>query len=249
MICPKCKKELIRIGNTYQCENHHSYDISKSGYINLLLNGKNSGDNKEMINARNQFLNKNYYLPLKEKIDDIIKTLNLKHIIDIGCGDGYFDKGIDNLVGVDISKEAIMKASKNNKKGFYIVSSGFNLPFSDNEFDLIINIFAPHDEKEFTRICNKYILKVVPNKNHLIELKQLLYNDVHLKEEKHLNFKDFKEIKEYKVTYQVVIDDLYELVLMTPYFYTSNINKDLLDSNKRTLITCDFSILLYEKII
>ena len=29
-----------------------------------------------------------------------------------------------------------------------------------DEFDLIINIFAPHDEKEFTRICKKYILKV-----------------------------------------------------------------------------------------
>ena len=249
MICPKCKKELIKIANTYQCENHHSYDISKSGYINLLLNSKNSGDNKEMINARNQFLNKNYYLPLKEKVDNIIKSLNVKHIIDIGCGDGYFDKGIDNLVGVDISKEAIIKASKNNKKGFYIVSSGFNLPFSDNEFDLIINIFAPHDEKEFTRICKKYILKVVPNKNHLIELKQLLYNDVHLKEEKHLHFKEFKEIEEYNVTYQVMIEDLYELVLMTPYFYTSNINKGLLDNNKGTLITCDFSILLYEKII
>lgn len=249
MICPKCKKKLIKNNNTYQCENHHSYDISKSGYLNLLLNGKNSGDNKDMINARNQFLNKNYYLPLKEKIDEIIKSLNVKKIIDIGCGEGYFDKGIANLIGVDISKEAILKASKNNKNGFYVVASGFNLPFSDNEFDLIINIFAPHDEDEFTRVCNKYILKVVPNKNHLIELKKILYNDVHIKEEKHLNFKYFKEIKEYNVNYQVNVDNLYELALMTPYFYTSKIDNTLLDYKGNTLITCDFSILLYEKII
>ena len=64
-----------------------------------------------------------------------------------------------------------------------------------------------------------------------------------------MHFKEFKEIEEYNVTYQVMIEDLYELVLMTPYFYTSNINKGLLDNNKGTLITCDFSILLYEKII
>lgn len=249
MICPKCKQKLIKNGNTFQCVNHHSYDIGKSGYVNLLLNSKHSGDNKEMVNARYNFLKKNYYLPLKQKIDEIINDLNINNIIDVGCGEGYFDKGINNLTGIDISKEAIIKASKNNKNAQYVVCSGFDLPFSDNEFDLIINIFAPHDEKEFTRVCNKYILKVVPNINHLLELKQLLYTDIHLKKEKHLNFQNFKEINEYNIKYQVDVDDLYELLLMTPYFYTSKIDNSILKNQEHTLITCDFSILLYEKII
>ena len=249
MICPKCKQKLIKNGNTFQCVNHHSYDIGKSGYLNLLLNSKHSGDNKEMVNARYNFLKKNYYLPLKQKIDEIINNLNINNIIDVGCGEGYFDKGFNNLTGIDISKEAIIRASKNNKNAQYVVCSGFDLPFSDNEFDLIINIFAPHDEKEFTRVCNKYILKVVPNINHLIELKQLLYTDIHLKKEKHLNFQNFKEINEYNIKYQVDVDDLYELLLMTPYFYTSKIDNSVLKNQEHTLITCDFSILLYEKII
>lgn len=249
MICPKCKQKLIKNGNTFQCVNHHSYDIGKSGYVNLLLNSKHSGDNKEMVNARYNFLKKNYYLPLKQKIDEIINNLNINNIIDVGCGEGYFDKGINNLTGIDISKEVIIRASKNNKNAQYVVCSGFDLPFSDNEFDLIINIFAPHDEKEFTRVCNKYILKVVPNINHLLELKQLLYTDIHLKKEKHLNFQNFKEINEYNIKYQVDVDDLYELLLMTPYFYTSKIDNSILKNQEHTLITCDFSILLYEKII
>lgn len=248
MICPKCKEKLFKNGNTFQCVNNHSYDISKSGYVNLLLNNKNSGDNKEMVNARFNFLNKNYYLQLKNKIDEIINSLDINNTIDIGCGEGYFDKGIKNLTGLDISKEAIIKASKNNKEGFYVVGSSFDLPFSDNEFDLILNIFAPHDEKEFTRVCNKYIIKVVPNTDHLLELKQLLYTDIHLKKEKHLNFKKFKEIKEYNIKYKIEVDDLYELLLMTPYFYTSKIDNSRL-INKSTVVTCDFSILLYEKII
>ena len=51
------------------------------------------------------------------------------------------------------------------------------LPFEDNEFDLLLNIFAPHNEEEFSRVCNKYILKVIPNKEHLLELKKLLYSE------------------------------------------------------------------------
>ena len=61
MICPNCKQKLQKIDNSYKCINNHSFDISKQGYVNLLLNTSNSGDNKEMINARSIFLQKGYY--------------------------------------------------------------------------------------------------------------------------------------------------------------------------------------------
>ncbi len=249
MICPVCKQKLINKGRIFQCENNHSYDIGKSGYINLLLNCKNSGDNKQMVQARHQFLQKDYYLPLKQKINEIIASLKIDSILDVGCGDGYFDVQLNNLYGIDISKEAIIKASKNNKNAMYVVASGFDIPFEDNSISLILNIFAPHDEKEFTRVSNNYILKVVPGKNHLLELKKVLYDKVVIKEEKHLCFKAFSEIGTYHLTYQVCVADLYELVMMTPYFYTSSINKELLECYANTSITCDFTILLYKKII
>ncbi len=249
MICPKCKQKLIKKDHTYQCDNNHSYDIGKSGYVNLLLNCKNSGDNKQMVQARHQFLQKNYYYPLKEKINDIINSLEIDNILDVGCGDGYFDDQLSNVYGIDISKEAIIKASKNNKSATYIVASGFDIPFDDNSISLILNVFAPHDEKEFTRVSNNYILKVVPGKKHLLELKEILYDRVIIKDEKHLHFKAFTEINSYHLTYQMRVIDLYELVMMTPYFYTSSIDKELLDNYANTSITCDFIILLYKKII
>ena len=33
LACPKCHLPLIQVGHTYQCENHHNYDISKNVYM------------------------------------------------------------------------------------------------------------------------------------------------------------------------------------------------------------------------
>ena len=170
MLCPICKKKLEKNEKTYKCINNHSFDISKQGYINLMLNSKNSGDNKEMINSRHDFLNKGYFEPLSKEICQVINSLNVNNILDVGCGEGYYDRAIlnqklYNIVGIDISKEACLKAAKLSKDILYIVSSSNNLPFDNNEFDLILNIFAPHDEEEFTRVTNNYILNQSDNKD------------------------------------------------------------------------------------
>ena len=75
-ICPVCSSLLSRDGKSYTCINNHTYDISKEGYVNLLLaNQKQSrdpGDSKEMLDARKSFLNKGYYKPLARSIASII---------------------------------------------------------------------------------------------------------------------------------------------------------------------------------
>ena len=125
MRCPICKSKLDYIindksCNVYKCINNHSFDESKTGYVNLLVNKSLAGDNKEMINARHEFLMKDYYLKLALKIKEIIKKLNIDTLIDVGCGEGYFDRIINdeciNITGIDISKDAINLASKKDKK-------------------------------------------------------------------------------------------------------------------------------------
>lgn len=62
--------------------------------------------------------------------------------IDVGCGDGYItsqiSKKFKEVVGVDISKEAIKIAKKKNLKISFVVATCVNLPFSDNLFDTVI---------------------------------------------------------------------------------------------------------------
>ena len=61
LYCPHCKNELNQANNTLKCINNHSYDISKKGFVNLLLanqhHSDNSGDEKGMILSRVIFIN------------------------------------------------------------------------------------------------------------------------------------------------------------------------------------------------
>ena len=72
LVCPKCKEKLVKIENSYKCLNNHSFDISKEGYVNLLLSKSNAGDNDLLIKSRHNFLNKGYYEDLAHKLKEII---------------------------------------------------------------------------------------------------------------------------------------------------------------------------------
>lgn len=249
IICPVCQKPLKINGKSAICPNKHNYDFAKSGYLNLLLNHNLSGDNEIMIKARHTFLTKGYFAPLLEKLISIIKSYQIQSILDVGCGEGYYSRHIYealkiNVWGVDISKSACLLASKKTKDVLYIVASNYNLPFSDKSFDGVINIFAPHSE-ELTRVARKLIIKVVPNINHLHELKEILYEDVYLKDSKEGNFFSFIKQKEELLTYKVTIDQLEDLIKMTPYFYKSKIDDKVL-SMRNVKMTMNFKIIVYE---
>ena len=80
ILCPICKEILTKQDKTLTCPNKHSFDIAKQGYINLnMKDSSNTGDEKEMIKAGNLFLNEDYYLFLKDKLNEII---NKQIIID-----------------------------------------------------------------------------------------------------------------------------------------------------------------------
>lgn len=248
ILCPVCKNHLAINGKNAVCSNHHNYDLAKSGYLNLLLNHPQSGDNDVMINARHTFLSKGYFTPLCDKIIALLQKYQIKSLLDVGCGEGYYSRQIYHalnidIVGVDISKTACLKAAQNCKEVFYIVASNYHLPFSDQAFDGVINIFAPHS-LELSRVAKKVIIKVVPNINHLRELKDLLYDDVYLKDSNEGDFPPFVKTKEETLTYQVMIDQLSDLIKMTPYYYKSKIDDAILTMTNISM-TMDFKIIIY----
>ena len=61
--CPVCAGALEKRAGAYLCPKNHSFDIAKSGYVNLLLNSSQGhhGDDKLMVRARRDFLAKGYY--------------------------------------------------------------------------------------------------------------------------------------------------------------------------------------------
>ena len=117
-VCPVCEKPLAQEDGAYVCENRHSFDISKRGYVNLLRAGsaKTHGDDRAMAAARRDFLNGGWYLPLRDKL---CGALLPGAAVDIGCGEGYYLEGMSKkceCAGVDLSRAAVDLACRRSYK-------------------------------------------------------------------------------------------------------------------------------------
>lgn len=255
IICPTCKEKLKKLNKTYKCKNNHSFDEAKSGYTNLLISKTNSGDNQEMVNARFIFLNKGYYEPLALKIKEISSKYNNKIIVDAGCGTGYYSNFLktesNSIYGFDISKLAINKASKSYKNNNYFVASSMSLPIENNSTDILLTVFAPTFSNEFYRVLKDtgIFILVIPGKYHLYELKEKLYDNPYLNEEKNYKLDNFVPLNKENIKYKVEIiqEDILSLLAMTPYFYKTN-PSHLDNLNVKSLsLTLDFNIEIYKK--
>lgn len=134
----------------------------------------------------------------QEQLLDV--TLNLiekipeaKSILDVGCGPGLFceklsKKGYD-VIGVDNSENTIELAKQKYPDINFMVADGYNLPFQDNQFDIVISIGAlqcivEHEKflKELIRVSSKAViistlLKKKKSQNPMRTLKEQLKKD------------------------------------------------------------------------
>jgi 23S rRNA (guanine745-N1)-methyltransferase len=251
------------------CKNNHSFDISKSGYVNLLLSQqektKNHGDDKLMVTARQKFLNKGYYDIL---LNYVILTLkkyirNNSNILDAGCGECFYTAKICeyltenninyNMLAVDISKDALSFAGKRNKKIELAVASLYHLPVKDNFCDIIFNFFAPLCLEEFDRIIKDdgIIIKIIPLEKHLMSLKKAIYDNCYENVIENYMLDGFNLIEKLEIKDVIHIsdnEDILNLFKMTPYNYkTSYENKNRLDNLKELDCEIEFGILIYKK--
>lgn len=241
-ICPKCQRDLKHNGKCLVCENGHCFDIAKENYVNLLMSNasskKHHGDDRLMVNARRQFLSKDFYFPLCESIaEKILKTKKDRlFILDAGCGEGYYTDKLYNILktnnktleicGIDISKSAILKAAKQNKYIEYAVAGVNKIPVKTACADFIISIFAPVAEDEFNRILTNdgAFIRVFPLENHLMGLKNAIYDNPIKNDAAEPEFKNFMltNYSEIKYNFTVKNEDAKNLFVMTPYFYKTS---------------------------
>jgi 23S rRNA (guanine745-N1)-methyltransferase len=268
--CPLCNLSLIAQEKLYRCDNNHSFDLAKENYLNLLpvqfKHSKNPGDNKAMVDARRAFLEKGYYQPLVDKIVSLYQQTILDNssdstlpttILDAGCGEGYYthqhSSASNTVYGVDIAKEAIKKAGKKYKNCHFSVATLSKLPFSEQQFAWIYSVYAPILETEFTRVLatGGYLLTVTPAKQHLIQLKQCIYNDAKEHDEEKLPIEHLKLVHQESVSYTMSLTsgaDTLNLLSMTPFAFKASeeVKVKLAHTNDFTC-QADFLIRLYQK--
>lgn len=262
--CPKCHEALLLENNSYKCQNNHCYDISKRGYINLLLNPdkatNNPGDSKESLIARKEYLNTGYYdVVLNEVINCInkYKTNDKLEIFDLGCGEGYYTHHLkqafldSNVYGLDISKEGINMATRYNKDICWIVGNSKNIPIVDHSLDFVSALFTVVNQDELKRVLKEggYIIHVTANNKHLIEIKELIYDEIKVKSDKFIRL-DFPVVKQYDLVKEINIEnreDALNLLKMTPHYYhIKKERRSVLDTLSSLKVTIDVKITIYQ---
>ena len=268
LFCPICRLPFALENKSLKCQGGHSFDIAKSGYVNLLKPGKKNnakaGDSKEMIDARSSFFESDAYSKIRDMICSIALELDSSVIVDAGCGEGYYTNGIaicmpkSKVIGFDMSKFGCEHASKvakriGNTNALFSVSSIFDMPLEDKSTDLIINMFAPVADNEFHRVLKDggYLVVVASGKEHLDGLKSVIYDEVYLNDAEQISVEGFDLIERRNLKYEAEIkgnDIIKALFTMTPYYHrTSLSDKAKLDSIDTLTTTVEADFFIFKK--
>ena len=259
IICPICQNKLTLTEKQGICDQGHLFDRSRQGYINLSLKqSKGHGDNQLLSHARDIFLNGGFYEFLSQKIIEILKQYPHQFLLDLGCGQGYYLKQFVSAlkptqsVGIDLSKDSLKIASRNDKQSTYIVATSAFLPIQNESVDVVLNMFSPKVEKEVYRVLKpKGIwIGVDVAKNHLLQLKEMLYEQVVLNDETPESFNDFTLLHQEIIQQEKIVKQPYlsALLDMTPYRFTSPLDKiQQVYQQTQTPMCFSFNIKVYQK--
>jgi 23S rRNA (guanine745-N1)-methyltransferase len=194
LACPLDGTPLQCNGSVWRCASGHSFDIASQGYTNLLpvqhKRSRDPGDSKEMVAARRRFLTAGFYQPIAAAVSravlDGLPVGMTCSCLDAGCGEGYYlgqlaatvpDDHTLALLGLDISKWAVLLAAKQDKRVNWVVGSNANLPVLPATLDRVLCLFGFPVYPEFARVLKPggRLLQVDAGPDHLRELREIIY--------------------------------------------------------------------------
>lgn len=185
LICTvrNCRQPLAQQDRRLTCKNHHSFDIARSGYINLLQpqdrRSKHPGDTREAVLARRSIHDLGITKPIFQAIAEAAGPIVEGPVLDVGSGDGYYlgslSKATTGLaVGIDISISAVDAAARRYPDCVWIVANADRfIPHVDHSFSHILSITGRLNPEEFHRVLQPEgkVLVGVPAPDDLLELR------------------------------------------------------------------------------
>lgn len=194
--CPICNKKMKYFDSSrIACSNKHSFDLSRKGYVNLLLNTVKVDYDKKMFESRSIIFKNKFYESMIQQISTLIlrqsynTSSNSLKILDAGCGEGSHISQIVNCLsvcstieatgfGIDISKDAIQIAARDYPNLIWCVGDLTRIPFADNQFNVVLSLLSPSNYTEFGRVISEdgILIKVIPGRDYLYELRRYFYD-------------------------------------------------------------------------
>ena len=245
LACPLDGTLLQRSASSWRCAAGHNFDIARHGYTNLLpvqnKRSRDPGDSKEMVAARRRFLNAGFYAPIAAAASRaILADLSSDAVascLDAGCGEGYYlrqlaatssDDRTLSLLGLDISKWAVLSAAKQDKRANWVVGSNANLPVLSGTLDRLLCLFGFPVYAEFARALKPggQLVQGDAGADHLRELREIIYPSVKSERNNEASApKGFFSRGGENVRYLLGLDSpeqIADLLAMTPHLYRAN---------------------------
>lgn len=268
-ICPVCGGALSSDGSRAFCEKGHSFDYARNGVLNLLLsNGpkqKTHGDNRKMIRSRRAFLDRGYYRPLLDKLAETLLRLDPDggRVLDAGCGECWYTAGVRDflsergitaeVLGVDISKDAVAEGARRNRALRLAVASAYSLPVAGGSCAVQLSLFAPLCPEEARRVLRPggFLVRAFPLPRHLWGLKRAVYETPYENGPEPETLPGFVLLERQEIRRDIRLgcrEDIENLFAMTPYFYkTSERDREKLAALSRLDTEIGFGVFVFQK--
>ncbi len=185
LLCPvrNCREALARDTKRSVCPKGHSFDVARSGYLNLLQpqerKSKNPGDTAQAVAARRRLHDRGLTAPLLQGIAEFSRVAAADVVLDAGCGEGFYPGSLATRTGcevhgIDISLPAVEAAVRRYPDCEWVVANADRfIPYADSSFSLIFSITARMNPPEFRRVIRDdgRLLVAIPAPEDLIELR------------------------------------------------------------------------------
>ena len=245
LACPLDGDALRRDGGAWRCAFGHSFDIASQGYTHLLpvqkKHSRDPGDSRQMVAARRRFLDAGFYQPIaamasRAALADLPSGITA-NFLDAGCGDGYYLRQLADaaggeqtlaLLGLDISKWAVLSAAKHDKRSSWVVGSNANLPVRARTLDRVLCMFGFPVYAEFARVLKPggELLQVDVGPDHLRELREIIYPTLKSKNGARAQTPEgFADLPGEIVRYSLSLgskEQIADLLIMTPHLYRAS---------------------------
>ncbi len=270
LACPLDGNPLQREDKVWRCPQGHSFDIARQGYVNLLpvqkKRSKEPGDSKAMVAARQCFLEAGYYRPIADAVSAAILNGAARgselSCLDAGCGEGYYLRQLASpngeislsLLGLDISKWAVLAAARREKRAGWVVGSNANLPVLPASVDRVLCLFGFPVYPEFARVLRPggRLVQVDAGQDHLRELREIVYPEVRADSRKVAPVPEgFRRIGTQDIRFTVHLDGaepIADLLAMTPHLYRASAEGRARAAGLKTLsVTVDVCLQTLER--
>jgi 23S rRNA (guanine745-N1)-methyltransferase len=235
---------LVFEAPSWRCPSGHCFDTASQGYINLLpvqnKRSRDPGDSKEMVAARRRYLESGVYEPIAagvwRALMDGLEGEAPYACLDAGCGEGYYPRYLRQqdqdgqlaLIGLDISKWAVMAAARSSSDIRWLVGSNAQLPVPDGALDALLCMFGFAVPEEFLRALKPggIWVQVEAGTDHLLELRRIIYPSVKAdKDEAQEPPVGFSLESTERIRCQISLDSqekIADLLLMTPHLFRAS---------------------------